>query len=54
MCVQDEEGPMDGDVDAVVKALKEAESHFMELSALYDQHFERWSSFNQVRALTLY
>ena len=48
LCVQDEEGPMDGDVDTLVKMLIEAESRFKELSGMYDQHFERWSSLNQV------
>ena len=52
--MQDEEGPMDGDVDTVVKMLMETESHFKELSTMYDQHFDRWSTFNQVGALTLY
>lgn len=54
LCVQDEEGTMDGDVDTVVKTLIETESHFKELSAQYDQHFDRWTSFTQVGALTLY
>ena len=54
LCVQDEEGPMDGDVDTLVKMLIEAESRFKELSGMYDQHFERWSNLNQVGVLRVH
>ena len=54
LCVQEEEGAMDDDVDTVVKMLMETESHFKELSSQFDQHFERWTSFTQVGVITLY
>lgn len=51
--MQDEEGPMDGDADAVMKMLMETESRYKELTLQFDQHYERWTCFIQVGTPTL-